>query len=170
MIGIGRHTDYAARIVLHLSALPHGARVTSETIAKKRLLPRAFMRRIVVRLAAANVLRTVRGAGGGIALARPASEISLLDVVQAMEGDLMLNACVGRPMACPLSAACPVQRAWTGVTKQLETALFGIRFSQLANAMEQEIGRTGYPRKSGPKARVARRQKKLDKGGKRGRA
>ena len=167
MIGIGRHTDYAARIILHLSALPQGSQVTAEDVAKKRLLPRAFMRRIVVRLAASNILRTVRGAGGGISLARPPSEISLLDVVQAMEGGLTLNACVNQPMACPLSAGCPVQRAWTDATKQLETILSAIRFSQLANAAEREIAQSGYPRRL--KAGAGRTKKELKKGGKRGR-
>jgi Rrf2 family protein len=169
MIGIGRQTDYAARIVLHLSALPKGAQATTEDIAKKRLLPRAFMRRIVVRLAAANILRTVRGAGGGIALARPASQISLLDIVTAMEGELMLNACVHQPMACPLSAACPVQRTWTDATKHLHAFLSSVHFDRLGRGIEKKIARSGYATALGAKAGTVRRQKELKKGGKRGR-
>jgi Rrf2 family protein len=166
MIGIGRHTDYASRIILHLSALPAGAQVTADSIAKRKLLPRAFMRRVVVRLAAANLLRTVRGAGGGVALARPASEISLLDVVTAMEGGLKLNVCVDDPRACPLSPACPVQRAWTDVTGQLETLLSRIRFDRLANALERQPVQPNAPRR----LRAARAAKKVGKGVEHGRA
>ena len=123
MLGIGRHTDYAARIVLHLACLPEGTQVTAGEIARKRLLPPSFIRRIVGRLAAAGIVRTARGAGGGVALARQPGEISLLDVVAAMEGGITLNACVDTPRSCPLAEACPVQRAWTGVTRALEAEL-----------------------------------------------
>jgi Rrf2 family transcriptional regulator, iron-sulfur cluster assembly transcription factor len=168
MIGIGRHTDYAARIILHLSALPEGTQVTAGDIAGERLLPRPFMRRIVVQLAAAGILRTIRGAGGGIALARPASKISLLDVMRAMEGDLVLNACVGQPAGCPLSAACTVQRAWTKVTRQLEKTLSDIRFDRLANGIEREIAKGGYANKPGSKT-GSLQSLKNKKGGKHGR-
>ena len=73
MFTIGRHTDYAARIVLHLACLEPGARVTAREIAVRRLIPPAFIRRIISRLSAAGLLTTTRGSGGGIALAREAS-------------------------------------------------------------------------------------------------
>lgn len=165
MIGISRHTDYAMRIVLHLSALPESTQVTADEIARKRLLPRAFMRRIIVRLAEAKILRTVRGAGGGIMLARPASEISMFDVVVAMEREVTLNPCVDHPLSCPLSVSCPVNRAWEGVTKQLQTTLSGIRFDQLANAIEPKSAKAGY---TGPPSAGAGR--KSAKGGRRGRS
>ena len=110
MIGIGRHTDYAARIVLHLASLDEGAQVTAAEISAKRLLPPAFVRRIIGKLADAGILRTTRGAGGGVTLARPARKITLLDVVKAMEGGLVLNACVDTPVACPLAFHAPSTR------------------------------------------------------------
>jgi Rrf2 family protein len=130
--GIGRHTDYAARIVLHLAGLPEGARVPMRKIADERLLPPSFVRRIVAQLAGSGILRTVRGMGGGVGLARPASEISLLDVVRAMEGGIVLNRCVDDPPQCPLSTSCPVQLAWTGATRAVENYLAATRFDQLA--------------------------------------
>jgi Rrf2 family protein len=132
MIGIGRHTDYATRIILHLSMLGAGAQITAGEVARKRLLPRAFVRRIVRRLGTAGILRTSRGAGGGISLARPASQISLFDIVQAMEGGLAFNACVNNPSACPLAAVCPVQCAWTQITGQIAESLKSVRFDRLA--------------------------------------
>ncbi len=148
MIGIGRHTDYAARIVLHLATLDEGARITAADIAAKRLLPPAFVRRIVGKLADAGILRTTRGAGGGVTLARPAREISLLDVVKAMEGGLVLNACVDTPSACPLAVACPVNKAWCDVTDTLAASLAKVRFDRLAGSAELSVTRNGYPRGS----------------------
>jgi Rrf2 family protein len=132
MQGILRHTDYAARIVFHLASLGDDARVQVREIAERRLMPAPFVRRVVARLAAAGILRTVRGSGGGVRLARPASEISLLDVVRAMEDGIVLNRCVPEPGICPLSDACPVQRAWCDATRLLEKRLGGVTFADLA--------------------------------------
>ncbi len=149
MIGIGRHTDYAARIVLHLASLEAGAQVTAGDISAKRLLPPAFVRRIIGKLAEAGIVRTTRGAGGGVSLARPASEISLLDVVTAMEGGLVLNTCVDTPVSCPLAVACPVNKAWCEATEALAGSLGAVRFDRLANPTETAVARTGYPKRPG---------------------
>lgn len=147
MLGIGRQTDYAARIVLHLASLPFSAQVTADEIADKRLLPAPFIRRIIGRLAAAGVVRTTRGARGGVTLARPAAEISLLDVVTAMEGGVRLNACVDSPTACPLAAQCPVQKAWAAATRTLVTSLAKVRFDTLGATTELPEARLGQPRR-----------------------
>ena len=139
MQGIGRQTDYASRIVLHLACLREGAQVPMKEIAAKRLLPPAFIRRIVARLASAGILSTSRGAGGGIRLARPASEISLLDVVRVFEGGIVLNRCVDDPQPCPLTESCPVQRAWTSATRQVESYLASVRFDRLAARAEKLV-------------------------------
>lgn len=136
MQGIGRQTDYAARIVLHLACLGEGAQVPVKKIAAQRLLPPAFVRRIVGRLAGAGILRTVRGAGGGVRLARPASEISLLDVLRAVEGGLVLNKCVDTPQFCPVTPSCPVHTAWTDATRQVESYLADVRFDRLARDVD----------------------------------
>lgn len=132
MFNISRHTDYAARIVLHLATLEPGSRVTAKEVAQRRLIPPAFVRRIVSRLSSAGILKTLRGSGGGIALARPAAEISLREVVEALEGPLSLNCCVEEPKACPLSTTCPIQVTWVGATRHLSSYLEKIRFSDLA--------------------------------------
>ncbi|HPC84309.1 MAG TPA: Rrf2 family transcriptional regulator [Thermoanaerobaculaceae bacterium] len=146
MIGIARHTDYAARVVLHLACLEPGAQVTIAEIAENRLLPAPFVRRVVGKLVAAGLLVSTRGMGGGVRLARPAADISLLDVVMAMEGGVALNHCVDNPKACPLAARCPVQRAWTEATRQLEATLGAVTFDQLATRLERGVTQRGYAR------------------------
>lgn len=148
MLGIRRETDYAVRTVLHLASLGPEAVVQVRDVAAQRQLPLSFVRRIVARLGASGLLRTTRGMGGGIRLARPASEISMLDVVRAMEGSLTLNPCVETPHSCPLSAGCPAQRAWCEATVVLETHLASVRFDQMAS---------GTPGHVAAHQRVARR-------------
>ena len=63
MLGIGRQTDYGARVVLHLAAGEAGVLVHTAEIAAKRLLPKPFVRRVVGSLARAGIVETVRGAG-----------------------------------------------------------------------------------------------------------
>jgi Rrf2 family protein len=139
MIGISRQTDYAARLVLHLATLKEGTQVSIAEISKLRLLPVAFVRRLVGRLVKAGVLLTARGSGGGIRLGRPAAEISLLDVVNAVEGGIVLNQCLDGKHVCPLSSGCPVQAAWSAATKALEGHLAAVRFDVLVRDSEAHL-------------------------------
>lgn len=132
MLGIGRQTDYAARLLLHLACLEPGARVTIAEVAAQRLLPTAFVRRLVGKLTRVGILATVRGLGGGIRLAKPAEQITLLDLVNAMEGGVALNHCVNNLHTCPLANGCPVQSAWSSVTNTLEESLASVTFASLA--------------------------------------
>gem|GEM_PF-200307 len=144
VIGIARHTDYAARVVLHLACLEPGVQVTIAEIAEKRLLPAPFVRRVVGKLVAAGLLVTTRGMGGGVRLARAAAEISLLDVVQALEGGVTLNPCVDNPRACPLATACPVHQTWTEASWQLEAMLGAVRFDELAARTQRDPSEHGH--------------------------
>lgn len=145
MQGILRHTDYAARVVFHLASLGPDARVQVKDIADRRLMPAPFVRRVIARLAASGILRTVRGSGGGVRLARPAAEITLLDVVRAMEGVIVLNRCVADPGACPLSETCPVQRAWCEATRRLEEHLEGVTFADFHDSPQRSTRRRKEP-------------------------
>ena len=153
MKGIARRTDYASRIVLHLAGLGSGARVQIQEIAARRLLPAPFVRRVVAELSTAGILQTVRGTGGGVSLARPPGDISLLDVVRAIEGGIVLNQCTSKPRSCPLSATCPVQRAWTDVTDRTEEHLASITFADLLTPQEIAISEEGYPDQRGANTR-----------------
>jgi Rrf2 family protein len=132
VIALSRQTDYACRIILHLALLPQGSRITAQDVAKKRIIPRFLIRRIVTRLAKAHLLATTRGNGGGLVLAKPSDQISLLDVVQAMEGPLALNACTLNPKTCPLMKACSVHEEWVRAREMLVAELSQARFDRLA--------------------------------------
>lgn len=136
MLRVSKHTDYAVRVVLHLAALPPAERrVTAAEIARGRLIPRALVRRVVSRLSSARILTTSRGNRGGVALARDPRQISLLDVVEAMEGKVALVACADRPGACPFLESCPVSKSWKDVGRSLERALLRVRFSDLSRKL-----------------------------------
>ncbi len=132
MLGISRQTDYATRLVLHLACLEPGTQVAIAEISRLRLLPVPFVRRLVGQLVKVGLLASTRGAGGGVRLAKPAKDISLLDVVRAIEGDVALNQCVNNLEACVLAEHCPGQSAWAGATRVLVQHLASVRFDVLA--------------------------------------
>lgn len=132
MITISRETDYAARVILHLALQGPDGRATAQGIAQMRLIPRSLVRRVVTRLAAAGLIVTTRGSEGGITLARPAAEISLLEVVEALEGPVALNICTVQEAACPLVPECNVHSAWVVARGLLREHLQLITFDKLA--------------------------------------
>lgn len=132
MLSIARHTDYAARLVLHLASVDDEAQVSIREVAQARSMPLPFVRRLVGRLVKAGILKTVRGASGGLRLARPAKDISLLDVVEAMEGRLALNRCTHGGKGCPLASRCPIQGVWCEADRALGESLAAARFDVLA--------------------------------------
>ncbi len=126
MLTISRETDYACRVMLHLAMLSPSEHVTAQKIAEGRIIPRAIVRRVITRLSKAHLVVTTRGKGGGLTLARPTKEISLLDIVQAMEGPISLNACLATAFQCPLMKICSIHETWAcvhdSVLKQLGAA------------------------------------------------
>lgn len=134
MLVINRETDYAARIVLFLARQPSGTRTTAQEVARQCHVPRAIVRRVVTRLGGAGILTSTRGVGGGISLARPPADITLLDVVEAMEGPPILNLCVRDPQVCPLMEHCTVHIAWVQASSLLMGFLRNTTFARLAES------------------------------------
>lgn len=127
-----RQADYAVRAVLYLAKLTPGGQASTAHIAAAQKIPPTFLAKIVSQLAAAGVLHAARGAHGGVKLARSADSISLLDIVEAIDGPLQLNECVGNPTACPQAETCVVQAVWCEAQSELSARLRQTTFGQLA--------------------------------------
>lgn len=132
MLTVPRQCDYAARIILYLAMQPPETRITAREVARLRLIPPALARRIVTRLVKAGFLRGQKGKGGGFSLARAPAEISLLEVVEAMDGVIALNLCVLEPQECSLVSQCPVHEVWVEARQILRNYLGQITFQELA--------------------------------------
>ncbi|RPF71428.1 SUF system Fe-S cluster assembly regulator [Aurantiacibacter spongiae] len=127
--------DYA--VVTMGAAARHcgGGRVSAGELAAETGLPAPTVQKIVSKLTAAGLLRSTRGAGGGLQLARPAAAISLADIVEAMEGPIALTACVDGT-DCMLDHDCSVRPHWPQVNAAIRGALADITLNQLANTKE----------------------------------
>jgi Rrf2 family protein len=129
---ITRQADYAVRAVLHLAELKNGGRAPTSKIATEQHIPPSFLAKIVSQLSVAGVVQTSRGARGGVSLARDPSEITLLEVVEAIDGPITLNECVNDPKACPFVDHCKVHDIWCKTQADLVNKLAGTNFASLA--------------------------------------
>jgi Rrf2 family protein len=131
---ITRQADYAVRAILYLAQLQAGALAATAQIAREQHIPLTFLAKIVSQLSAAGIVRATRGAHGGVTLARRASEISLLDIVETFDGPIMLNECTLDPESCVMSDHCQVQVVWCEARADLVKRLGQTNFGQLAQA------------------------------------
>jgi len=126
---ITRQADYAVRAVLYLATLGESGRAPTGQIARKQHVPPSFLAKIVSQLSVAGVLHTSRGARGGVSLARRPEEISLLEVIEVIDGPISLNECVIDAGVCAYREECPVHDIWCEaqghLVKQLATTSFG---------------------------------------------
>jgi len=116
---ITRQADYAVRAVLYLSDLGPDQRAATSRIAEEQQIPPSFLAKIVSQLSVAGILQTSRGARGGVSLARKPDEISLLEVVEAIDGPIMLNECVSHNGACVFGDTCPMRPVWCDAQAEL---------------------------------------------------
>jgi Rrf2 family protein len=108
MFPLNRRTDYALRIMLELGdKADSGQRMPATQVAQRAGIPLAFLRKIVVDLTRAGLVRAYSGPTGGLVLAQPAASINLVHILEAIEGPICLNTCLLRPEDCPRDHICP---------------------------------------------------------------
>ena len=129
---ITRQADYAIRAVRYLAKQGPNQRAATSTVAQEMKIPPSILAKIISQLSIAGLLHTSRGARGGVTLARDAKEISLLDVVEAIDGPILLNECVGDPADCVFSDDCLVHPIWVEAQETLVKRLRETKFDKLA--------------------------------------
>lgn len=126
--------DYAVRVIVELASQPAGATVKTEDLGRRTGVPRAYLSKIVQALAHAGLVRTRRGALGGISLLEEPRAITLRRVIEAVEGPIYLNRCLIRPGLCPRDRFCPVHPVWVRIQAVVTRELDAVRIRDLAGA------------------------------------
>jgi Rrf2 family protein len=129
---ITRQADYAVRAVLYLSKLGPEQRAATSQIALEQQIPPSFLAKIVSQLSVAGLLQTSRGARGGVSLARSPEQISLLEVVEAIDGPILLNECVSGNGACVFGSDCDMKDVWCEAQAELVNRLKATSFARFA--------------------------------------
>lgn len=134
---ITRQADYAVRAILYLAQVGNNenkfnnGRVATSRVAKEQNIPSSFLAKIISQLSIAGLLNTLRGAHGGVKLAREPGNITLLEVVEAIDGPIQINVCVASPGNCPFEPNCSVRQVWCDAQNELVVKLRNTTFAQL---------------------------------------
>ena len=129
---ITRATDYATRVMIYLATLPPGVKAQKVIMAKAADVPESFLSKVLQRLVSAGLVASARGTGGGYELAGSRRNISLLDILEAMEGETRLNACLADGLSCFHKAQCPAHPVWEQAQKALTDVLRRASLGKLA--------------------------------------
>lgn len=131
--------DYA--VVLMSAAARHcgGMRCNARALAEETGLPLPTTQKLVSKLAAAGLIESVRGAGGGFRLARPPAAITLADIVEAVEGPITVTLCTSEQAHdCAIEKSCQVRPHWQIVNRTIREALSNVTLASLARALPAE--------------------------------
>lgn len=140
MLHLTRKADYGLRLMPEVAAHTEGAIRTAD-VARRQGIPYEFLRKVAQTLVSNGLLASQRGVRGGISLARPAKEISVLDIVRAF-GAPSLNRCTIVPPRCDRRASCPIYPVWVEAQKEVDRILGGTSVSELVER-QAELGQRG---------------------------
>jgi Rrf2 family protein len=130
---VTRETDYAVRCVLFLAR--ENGRLSSVTeVSKKMHVPKSFLAKIFQRLVRAGLLDSLRGVNGGFRLAKNPNQISLLDIMLAIQGPAGINVCAVNSKKCGLSSTCSVHPVWVELRRDVDRSLQKQTIASLAAA------------------------------------
>lgn len=127
-----REGDYGIRSVLYLARQPYKKISFVTEISEQYKIPRSFLAKILQKLVKAKIVRSYRGVKGGFSLARMAKDITVFDVLEAIEGKLAMNLCLSDKKKCDFSKNCPISPVWANVQSKVVEVLKKSNFEDLS--------------------------------------
>jgi Rrf2 family protein len=132
MIKINRKTEYAIRGMIYLAKQPRDKIVMIKEITKATETSPVFMTKIFQTLGSANLVISSRGASGGIRLSRKSEHITLRDIVEAIEGPVIMNMCVLDEKSCGFSDVCSAHVAWKKIKDSISEMMEDVTLKDIA--------------------------------------
>jgi Rrf2 family protein len=140
--------EYGVICALNLAKREQDGPVTGREIAAQEKLPADYVEQILLRLRRADVIRSTRGAHGGYMLSRPASEISIRDVIQASELETFDLHCISHPVEedrCSSAHTCSIRPVWILLQRKIDDVLDSVFLSDLLHEESVVRERVGLP-------------------------
>lgn len=139
MIRITKLTDYGIVLMCHLAARPY-QRFNAPDLAAEARLPLPMVSKILKRLAKSGLLESHRGAHGGYSLGRPAADISMLELIEALEGPIAMTECSdASPGLCHSEPFCPASRNWRRISRAITEALSGVTLAEMGQPTSSRL-------------------------------
>jgi len=145
-----RSAEYALRAVVQLAALAPGEYALVKTIAAETGIPSHFLAKILQELARDGFLKSSKGPGGGFRLGQTADEISMLRIVEAVDGAGRFERCIGGSPECNDRALCAMHDSWKALRSRIIEYLGGTSVADLAKALDEKRRLLARPRRRGP--------------------
>ena len=127
---ITRATDYAIRLLAHLAA--GEVETTSKRLAEELGIPFNHLSKLIQILSRQRYLFTRKGKGGGLRLAMDPKNINLAEIIEVVEGPILINECIFNSKSCQFSAKCKVRKCLKKLQKEMQESLLNIKISDLA--------------------------------------
>jgi Rrf2 family protein len=127
-----RAADYAIRVMVYLAGLPSGTRTPRSDLAAAADCPEQFLSKVLQYLTRAGLVTSHRGNTGGFELPEAHRQASVFEIVEAVEGPIHLNVCMGGDNACSRQRWCPVHPVWQEAQSKMLDVLRSAHISELA--------------------------------------
>lgn len=137
--------EYGIRATLYLAIAEPGSRLSVKDIADKLTIPYAFLAKIAQKLTASSLWNSMRGPTGGVSLARSAEDITLFQIVMAIDGNALFTECVLGLPECGNRKPCPIHQGWAHARGHIETLLKTANVAHLAEKIKEGRFRLAEP-------------------------
>jgi len=128
-----RNSDYAIRALVYLAQAERGTLVSARAISEAQEVPEALLRKLLQQLCRAGIVASEQGTHGGFRLAKPPDSISLLDIVETVQGQVAVNRCYMRTKTCPRQRRCKITGKLTETQKRLVECFRAVAVADLAS-------------------------------------
>jgi len=129
--------EYAVHALVYLARVPAGKPALLADVASVIRVPESYLRKVFQLLAKKGLVTTQRGAKGGVGLGREAADVSLRDVVEAIDGSLPLYTCLRSQRGCAVTEACPVKSAFDEAGRKMAEVLENTSIGELAGSLSR---------------------------------
>jgi Rrf2 family protein len=139
MLVVTRQADYALRASVEVAQITYGERISTATIGEHANIPLPFLAKIVSQLVTKGILKTFRGLGGGVSLQRRAKDITMLEIIEAIDGPVALNTCVFDPSTCENTSTCSICEVFVDAQHKLVAQLGAVSLEALAARAQERV-------------------------------
>jgi len=131
---IRRNTDYALRALVYLAMEPQAVRTAAE-ISSSQDIPLEFLQKVLQKCVRAGLVISHRGPQGGFSLAKDPREVTVLDVVEIVQGPLTMNQCFVGAKGCLRAETCPLKGRWSKIEADVSQFLRGVTLYDLVREL-----------------------------------
>jgi len=137
---IHRNSDYALRVLIHMGRQPMGTRLSASRLARTEHVSEGFLHKVLHELRRAGMVWSCPGPGGGYALIRPLSEITVWEVLQTLQGPLAINRCLLGRNKCPNQSTCSIRRRLVDLQERMIGLLESTTLADLVGDQSRSAG------------------------------